>query len=227
MKEIKTVITTQVRIFPPDRIPLTKVAIPEYGQQIQALFAFASVSPVQQEGALPGIAFTGGLYKPDSTVIESVSIEPRRIIIKVHGSSSTAQSVFDVIRKKLEEFAGKSSSIEEVICTHETSSSVVLDFGFDRLLSEKFKSFLTGPATLYTKITWSDNLIVPLQLSFSVRYKITDDALIKRSIGFSNKTLRIEPRGQSSADDRLFWIESPTDTDTHFKLIEELEKTLR
>ncbi len=223
MKEVRTLITTQVRLFPPDVIPLLKLCWPETGKTIQALFDFQAVVPVQHQADVTGIAFNGGLYKPDSVLIESVSIEPRRITVRVQGPSEIANFVFQAVSKQIEEIKG-GLPLKEILCTHETGTTVVLNFPFERLLSGQFVTFLQKSALKYTKNQWSENLILPQNLKFSVRYRITDNTLLKSSVTLVPKELVIEPRAQSSPEELLYWIASPTDTETHFKLIEELEK---
>lgn len=225
MREIRALVTTQVRLFPSDLIPVLKVSIPEFGKKIQSLFDFQAVEPVERQGSVTGIAFNGGIYKPDSVLIETVAIEARRIVVKVQGKSQIAMSVFEVVSKQIEEVNG-GFPLKEILCTHETGSSVVLDFPFERILSGQFVNFLQKSAVKHTKNQWSENLILPVNLKFSVRYKITDDTLVKSNITLASKELTIEPRVESSPDERLYWIASPTDTETHFKLIEELEKAL-
>jgi hypothetical protein len=173
-----------------------------------------------------GVGFAGGVYEPGSVVIESLLIEARKIAVKIQGRSEIAAGVFKTVADKLMHFNG-GVRLEELVCTHETGAVVVLNFPFDRVFSDKFLSFLRNAAVHHTKNEWSQNFILPLNLKFSVRYKVTDDALIKSGVSLSSKELAIEPRVQSSADDRLYWTASPTDTETHFKMIEDLENALR
>jgi hypothetical protein len=225
VKEVRTLTTAQVRLFPPDLIPILRLMIPEIGKKLQALFDFQAVTPVERDGPVTGIAFNGGLYKPDSVVIETVTIEARRILVKVQGKSQVATAVFDAVRKEIEELNGN-LPLKEIVCTHETGSSVKIEIPFEQLLSDPFVRFLHESAARYTKNQWSENLILPVNLKFRVCYKITDDTLIKSNITLASKELTIEPRAQSSPDEKLYWIASPTDTDTHFQLIEEFEKAL-
>jgi len=225
VREVRILVTTQIRLFPPDVVPILKASLPESGKKIQSLFDFQAVEPIERQGGVTGIAFNGGIYKPDSVLIETVSIEARRIAVKVQGKSEIATSVFQAVSHQLEEL-NDGRPLTEILCTHETGSSVILDFPFERILSGQFVSFLQKSAVKHTKNPWSENLILPVNLKFTVRYKITDDTLVKKSITLASKELTVEPRVQSSPDERLYWIASPTDTETHFKLIEDLEKAL-
>ena len=224
MREIRLLVTQQVRLFHPDIIPILRLFMPDSGKKVQSLFDFQAVEPIQEEGGVTGIAFTGGLYKPNSAVIEKAVIEPRRISLKMLGDTKTATTVYREIKLQLQELNG-GRPIEEILCTHETATSIVLNFSFERILSTQFVSFLNS-ALAYTKNQWSESFIIPVNLKFAVRYKLTDDGLLKDNVTLLSKELVIEPRAQSSTDERLYWITSPTDTDTHLKLIEELEKAL-
>jgi hypothetical protein len=226
VKEVRLLETTQIRLFPPDVIPLMKIPIPQNGKKIQSLFDFQVLEPIEDQGIFSGISFNGGTLKGDpSAIIDFVRIEGRRIAVKVHGTSDLATSVFDAVANELQEL-NNGQQIREIVCTHETATSVVLSFPFDRVLSNEFVSFLNKSANNYTKNQWAENLILPASLKFAVRYRVTDDALIKSNITLSPKALTIEPRAQSSPEEKLYWVVSPTDTDTHFKLIEDLERAL-
>lgn len=225
MKEVRILVTTQIRLFPPDTVPVPKLVLGQHREAIRSLFDFQNVEPVVRRDAVAGLTFNTGTYKPDSVVIESVSIEERRIVVKAHGKTEIASAVYRAVQARLEELSD-GRKMQEILCTHETESSVVLDIPFERLFSDSFLSFLHKSAAKYTRNEWSQNLILPSNLKFTVRYKVTDDNLVKSHITLAPKDLTIEPRVQSSPEDRLYWITSPTDTETHFKLIDDLEQAL-
>lgn len=225
MREVRLLVAAQIRLFLPDTIPLGKIALEGPREAIRALFNFQGVEPIMRQNSVIGFAYSTGVYGPNSILIQTISIEDRRVVVKVHSDSGAANAVYQELRKKLEEF-NENRPIRELVCTHETGSSVVLDFPYDRIFSRPFLSFLEKSALNYTKNQWSENLILPTNLKFTVRYKVVDDTLVKNYITLVSKELAIEPRMQSSPDERLYWIASPTDTDTHFKLIDDLEKAL-
>jgi len=228
VRDVKILTTTQIRLFPPDLIPLLKLALPDNGKRIQSLFDFQVIEPIQQQGLYAGISLNGGTFKTESsttTLIDFVRIEERRIAIKVAGQTSVGVSVFRALADLLREVNG-GFELKEILCTHETATSVVLDFPFQRLLSNELTMFLER-SQKHFRNPWSETMILPRNLKFSVRYKVTDDSLLKSNVTLASKELTIEPREHSSPEERLYWIYSPMDTETHFKLIEELEKTLR
>jgi len=223
VREVRILLAAQIRLFPPDIIPIRRLALDEPREAIRSIFKFQGAQPITRQESIIGVNFTAGTYGPDAIVIPNVAIEERRIVVRVEGESKVASSVYGEVRKKLEEF-NNGRPIEEILCTHETVTSVVLNVPFDRLFSDSLLSFLRKSAIKHTKNKWSENLIVLSNLKFTVRYKVTDDTLIKNHFTLASKELAIEPREKSSPDDRLYWITSPTDTDTHFKLIGDLEK---
>jgi hypothetical protein len=225
VREVKLLETTQIRLFPPDTIPFVKLVLDKNRKVIHSLFSFEGVEPISREGSIVGINFTAGSYGPRSILIPSVAIEERRIVVKVQGTSEEATSLYEEVRKKLEDL-NENRPIRETLCTHETVCSVVLDAAFERVFSQSFLQFIKQTATKYTKNPWSENYIVPADLKFTVRYKVIDDSLVRNHIALASKELVIEPRTQSAIEDQLYWIKSPTDTDTHFKLIDDLERAL-
>jgi len=225
VKDVKILATTQIRLFQPDMIPLNKLALQQHRETIHSLFSFQNNEPLVRQEMAVGIRFNNGSYGPKSILIPEVSIEGRRIIIRIQGTSKEAKLVYEMVKGKLEKF-NDNRPIREILCTHETSCSITLGVPFERLFSQSFLSFIDKSATKYTRNQWSENYIALMNLKFSVSYKLTDDALIKNHIALTTKELTIEPRVQSAPEKRLYWITSPTDTNTHFKLINDLEKAL-
>jgi len=225
LKEVRVLSTAQVRIFPADVIPLTKLIIAKHREIINSLFNFERAEPITRAGNT-GMSFLAGSCGSKPLLIEEVTIEERRIIARVQGTTKEANSVYEEVKKVLEQ-VNEGRSIKELLCTHETASSVVLSVPFDRVFSKPFLNFLEKSATRHIGLPWAQHYLAPMGLRFRIQYKLTDDTLVKNYIGLASKELVIEPRSQSALDDQLYWISSPTDTDTHFKLIDDLEKCLK
>ncbi len=224
MKEARILSTTQIRLFPADAIPLTSLLIEKHRQLIRSLYNFEKVEPISRAGST-GISYLAGSFGSKPLLVEEVTIEERRIVTKVQGTTDEGAAVYERVKTALEEINGN-QSINELLCTHETATSVILSVPFELMFSQPFLAFLDKSAKKYTKLPWSDHFITPLTLSFRVQYKLTDDNLLKNHITLASKILTIEPRHQSNPEDRHYWISSPTDTDTHFKLIDDFEKSL-
>jgi hypothetical protein len=217
--------TSQIRLFEPDVVPLAKLSVAEYRDKIISAFRFNTVEPIVAEGNEPGIRFGAGAHGDKPEVIESIQIEARRVLIHVLAPTSTTTAVYQKLATMLSEF-NDGKPFTELICTHETLSSVVLDVHFYRVLSEQFLSFIQGPARQLNANEWSENYILPEALRFSVRYKLTDTKLIEHRIGLSPKELAIEPAPKIPVDERVFRVKTPTDSDTHFAMIREFERAL-
>ena len=225
MKEVRVLSTSQVRIFPVDAIPLTKLMIAKHRKIIESLFNFEKTEAITRAGNT-GMSFLAGSCGPKPLLVEEVTIEERRIITRVQGTTKETTSVYEEIKKVLEQ-VNEDRSIKELLCTHETASSVVLSVPFERVFSQPFLNFLNKSATKHIGSPWAEHYLAPTGLRFRIQYKLTDDTLVKNHIALAPKELVIEPRSQSALEDQLYWITSPTDTDTHFKLIDDLEKSLK
>ena len=224
MKDVKILSTAQVRIFPTDAIPLTKLMIAKHREIINSLFKFEKAEPITRAGNT-GMSFLVGSYGTKPLLVEEITIEERRIITRVQGTTKEATSVYEEIKKVLEQI-NEGRSIKELLCTHETASSVVLSVPFERVFSQPFSDFLNKLAGKHIGLPWAEHYLAPIGLRFRIQYKLTDDTLVKNYIALAPKELVIEPRSQSALEDQLYWITSPTDTDTHFKLIDDFEKSL-
>ena len=49
----------------------------------------------------------------------------------------------------------------------------------------------------------------------------------KHRITISPRVFIIEPRAGTNYDDKIFYAQSPTDSDTHLKILEEFEKAFK
>ena len=166
MRDVKLLSTTQIRLFQPDMIPLSKLALQQHREAIRSLFSFQNDEPLVRQEMAVGVRFNNGSYGPKPILILEVSIEGRRIIIKVQGTSKEAKLVYKMVKGKLEK-SNDNRPIKEILCTHETSCSIALGVPFERLFSRSFLSFIDKSATKYTRNQWSENYIALMNYGYN------------------------------------------------------------
>ena len=66
----------------------------------------------------------------------------------------------------------------------------------------------------------------PVSLQFEVRYLVSDKSLSEQRINLVPKELSVGPRKGTTLADQVYYSKAPFDTDTHVKLLEELERTI-
>ena len=71
-----------------------------------------------------------------------------------------------------------------------------------------------------------EGLVRPLAAIAEITYQIKNEALVKNKISMNPKQLTIAPRPGAPLDERKYIISSPFNSDTHIRLIEELNKAI-
>lgn len=176
----------------------------------------------------PGIiVFSKGEMKKakKTVVINRLVFESRRIVLEVAGTSKESNQVYDAVLSSIDTVAGiDSSQLREPIITSDTAQCIVtLDFDFQSLFRDSLVEFMNNRVKRQATSKIVKALVVPRAAEFEISYEITDDAVSKNRVTFSPKRLVIAPREGMPREARRYFISSPFDSDTHLKLIRELE----
>lgn len=230
MRIIKGPTVTQIRIFLQDTIPYTDLAIGKNFDQFKQKFFFAKAEipfPFYEPGAPKVIKFSGGSVNIDneSFLIKSLNFDERKIVLIIEASSDRADRVFDAIGEELkgiDRYKNFSPS-NYLIKTEETECAVHLDIDYCRFFSRKFLSFVKKSITKYPQQPLSKVRKVTLKsLSFEISFK-QDEILEDMRISIVPKPFVIEPRVATREEDKIFYTRSPYDSETHLRLLRELE----
>lgn len=227
IKELKV---TQVRIFPLDYIPYAHLMRSDFIEHMKGKYKFRKHEmPFEffQEGTPNVLAFLGGRYVLEETkiIITRLHFDNRRIIFEVSSPTEIANKIFTAIIEDIKQFepAGTFEASTLSFQSEETSCLLTLDVDFMNIYSRKMRTFIKKTFTPLLKNKYLE--IRPKSMSFEVVFE-PDKALMKQyRISLSPKTLVIEPRDGEALEKRIFLTKSPFDSNTHFKLLEEFEKT--
>ena len=230
MKNIVDLVVNQIRIFPVDVIPLGLINTKSCVERIRDTL---SVSEVEVRPFIEGkdvIIFRKGELKEDNelVVINKIEVEPRRIIIEVAGTSKAGNKVYEIFMSSLAALTNLDlESLRPPLLLAETTRCVAtLDFTFKELFNRSFTEFLNKKVEEEATNNVAEGSVRPLAAIAEITYQIKDEALINNNISMNPKQLTIAPRPGAPLGERKYVISSPFNSDTHIKLIEDLNKAI-
>lgn len=230
MKNIVDLVVNQIRIFPVDIIPLGLINTKSCVEKIKDTLSISEVGVLPSVEGKNIIVFSKGELKESNelVVINKVEVDPRRIIIEVVGTSKAGNKVFELFMSSLTTLTNLDlESLRSPLLLAETTRCVVtLDFAFEELFNHSFTEFLNDRVEKAATNNVVEGLVRPLAAIAEITYQIKDEALVKNKISMNPKQLTIAPRPGAPLDERRYIISSPFNSDTHMKLIEELNKAI-
>ena len=229
MKDISELKLKQFRIFAADTLPFAALNT-EIGQSaLTKVFSFrSSVQNLQ----LREWIFEGGTLSKNKDriiVIERMQLSERRIVTEIMGNTEDADYVYSVVKEALSHslFGGgdRWTQAEPVVLTHETSCIVTLDFDWSSLLAPGFSKF-SEIMLRAASHEFASAQTRGISLGFRLTFTLLDERVKQHSITLADKPFVIEPRQDAPPSDRRYFTTSPTETETHLKLLSQLEEML-
>ena len=230
MKNITDLTVTQIRIFQVDVVPLGMIMTKSCVEKIREAL---SIGEVEVRPFLEGkdiMVFHRGELTREKRVIvvKKIEVDPRRVIVEVEGPSKDGNEVYETFLSAVAAVANVDlESLRAPLLVVETTQSIVnLDFTFDSLFSNAFIKFLNSRVEKEASSNVARASVRPLAATIEIRYEIKDKALIDNKITMNPKQFNIAPRPGAPLDAKKYLISSPFDSDTHLKLIRELNKAI-
>ncbi len=230
MKNITDLTVTQIRIFQVDVVPLGVITTKSCVEKIREAL---SIGEVEVRPFIEGkdiIVFRRGELRREKQVIvvNKIEVDPRRMIVEVKGTSKDGNEVYEAFLSAVAVVANvDSESLRAPLLVAETTQCVVtLDFAFDSLFSSAFAEFLNKRVEKEASSNVARASVRPLAATVEITYEITDKALIDNKITMNPKQFSIAPRPGAPLDARKYLISSPFNSDTHLKLVDELNKEI-
>ena len=230
MKNIVDLVVNQIRIFPVDIIPLGLINTKSCVERIRDTLSISEVGVLPSIEGKDVIVFRKGELKEDNelVVINKVEVDPRRIIIEVAGTSKAGNKVYELFMSSLTALTNLDlDTLRSPLLLAETTRCVVtLDFTFEELFNHSFTEFLNKRVEKEATNDAAEGSVRPLAAIAEIAYQVKDEAIAKNKISMNPKQLTIAPRPGAPLDERKYVISSPFNSDTHLKLIEELNKAI-
>lgn len=221
----------QVRIYPQDAIPIKQYAIQTYVENIKNKFSFTNVQipfPLHDMSTPNIVEFINGniIISKSSILIYRISLDDRRIIIDAEASSDKIDMIYNIVEKEIINIdnTGYFKTTKCLLKVDETSCTVHLNINYGQILSKQIRDFLKDDVSKYSMFNISN--ISLKSLSFEISYEQNKD-FQKKNISLVPKLLTIEPRTLSAEEDNIFFTSSPFDSNTHMKLLTDLESRFR
>ena len=230
MENITDLTVTQIRIFPVDVIPISMITTRSCVEKIRGAL---SVVDIEARPFIEGkdiIFFRRGELKTENglIVVNKIEVEPRRIIIEVAGTSKEANQVYEVLLSSIATVSAISlASLQTPLLIAETTRCIVtLDFNFDALFNNAFIGFLSSKVGKKASNKIAKGSVKLVAAAAEITYQIIDKALIENNISMNAKQFTIAPRPGVPSDARKYITSSPFDSDTHLRLIADLNKAI-
>ena len=232
MRNIRLIKTTQVMIFPADDIDFYSINRDSSIKKIQSQFSLQRLQipghiPIQVQ---PQVVFQNGEFKFNNMLynIEQLVIEERKIMIIILAETEISNAFFQELSILLKSIDNRINigTYMPLITTYETVcvSSLDLEFGYflQKIDHNKLHTIIAEKNSHGATVK-----IIPSSIKFQIRYYDIPAKLKNNKITISDKSLILELREMTDPSDHIFFSASPTDSDTHFKLLELLEEMVR
>ena len=230
LKNITDLTVTQIRIFPVDVVPIGVIATKSCVEKVRDVLSIGEVEVRPFIEAKEVFLFRKGELKRENRliVIKKIEVDPRRIIAEVEGTSKDGNEVYEVFLSIVAAVANVDlDGLRTPLLVVETTQCVVtLDFTFDALFSSAFVEFLNHKVEKEACSNLARASVRPLAAAAEITYEIIDKSLVDNKITMNPKQFSVAPRSGAPPDAKKYIISSPFDSDTHLKLVNELEKQI-
>jgi hypothetical protein len=224
MRDTTDIEAQQIRIYPMDSLPLGRLASPAVSAAFREMFGWTKAEAAEEGGIGFGPGFFAGPDGADSITIKSFQLNDRRLILTVVGETRMAHRAYDAMLHFFVESTGW-KPVDPVVVTEQTACVTTLDFDWLDLMSPAVARFVQGPLLEAASLA-SPAPAVVRGMSFQLRvaYSGAPQEISAHGITLSDKRVVVEPRVNTPFADRRYFTLSPTDSETHLRLVAQLEK---
>jgi hypothetical protein len=190
---------------------------------IKALETLFSFQGVQVGADVNQFQLTGSMGEVDGVAIQQLVIDAISINLTVVGDHADLSNAYEVLRKFLTGIDSKRRMDKPKLytTTYQTQSTVKLSIPYEHLVAPEFMNFLRSKTDVLKPDDSSAAEIHLSNLSFQVKYTPKTDIYM-----LVPKVLTIEPRAGSNPKENMYYVLTPTDSDTHRLLVEDFEKAM-
>lgn len=226
MENITQLRSTILMIFQTDDISLSSLVRIEAFNHLNRLFKLQLVQQVDPF-LTTQFKFRSGefLYEDEIYLIDEISIDARRLIIRMNAPTEILDIFFNIFREELKKLDVRKSKVELIpqIITFETNCVCKLNFDLIMFFGGK----KVGPLfdNIKSKIPAYDAKLsfIPGSIKFKIDYFSLPAKTRKNNITLTEKSLTIEYRDNTNPEERIYYSSSPTRSETHLEILNELE----
>lgn len=227
--DISGLTVEQTRVFNLDAVPFRFIFTPVVVNKIVEKYR-SGISPEPSQKGIPSLQFNGGEFFLGKKIIpvNSFTIEERRVVLSIVGTSVEADHFFEDVKKTIIETLGSSANFyDPIVKVDQSSCFVTLDAGIQKFFESSFISFCNKSLPSYNNLPEVQVETHPFSLRIELNFKVNNPELLRSNITVGPKYLVIEKRLQTRPDENMYFVSSPFDTATHMKLIKDLESALK
>jgi hypothetical protein len=223
MKNVTGMYVQQTRLFAPNVVPYHFVITSLGANRMRQALGFGSTN--WQENL--EYVFQDGTIEHQGNVIPITwaSFHDRRILIQVLGDSEAAHAAYAAISEVLIELAPSFRGATPLMSTEETSCTAQLDFEWTALFSPDLVEHVSQRVQEFSS-EQAGRFIKGVSARFTLGIEIKRKDLSERGITLSDQSIIVEPRADTPLSERIYHTYSPCDSDTHLRLVSELEAKL-
>jgi len=225
MENVTNLHVLQWRVFAPDVVPYHLIITPWGTDFLKHVFGFREAD-WNREGA--DYVFQDGTYKPEGegepTVIPSLAFNDRRIAVQVRGGSDAAAAVYVAVAQALAQLSPAFPEVHPLLMSEDTSCVARLDFDWTALLNPALLEHVAEWVTVAARDE-VESAIKGISVRFTVG-AMPSKKLVEYGVSVYDRTIAVEPRADVPLSEQTYFTYSPCDSDTHLKLIAQLETSL-
>ncbi len=226
MRDIADLEVTQIYLYAAGQIPHKHIQTGNSVDQIRERFGFRGVMPAGSE-----LLFEGGVIevpKHGKVPLTRLQLSDRRIVLSVAANSAVAADAFGVIRSMISQMDPGSNfdKAKPITFREETGCVVTLDIDWEGFFNPAVVRFLQGPVTEALSDEEATVSIAHAKYRFTFSYSVKSQAIPQSGIILAPKDFVVEPLANVPLSERRYLTGSPTDSETHLKLVQQLESVL-
>jgi len=224
MDTISNMYVIQGRTFAPDMVPYRLVITPYGTNLLKQALGFRDASWNQE---ISDYVFQDGTldHKGIAIPVTWLGFNDRRIVIQVLGDSDAARAVYSSVRIVLAQLSPAFEGVEPLLLNEETSCSAHLDFAWTELLNPKLAALVSRKVKdLSTKEL--RKVLKNVSIRFTIGSVTIDEELSEYGVSLTDQLIAVEPKAAVPFAEQLYFTYSPCDSDTHLRLVSDIEKVL-
>lgn len=223
MKAVTAMYVQQTRLFAPDVVPYRLVITSFGANRLRQALGFGSTN--WQEN-LEYVFQDGTVEHQGNTIpVTWASFHDRRIVVQVLGDSGAAHTAYSAISEVLIELAPGFRGATPLASTEETSCAAQLDFDWTVLFNPALVDHVSQRAREFSS-EQVERFIKGISVRFTLGIGIKRKELSEHGITLFDQSIIVEPRADTPLSERTYHTYSPCDSDTHLRLVSELEANL-
>lgn len=227
MPEPKQVFTIVRRLYSPAALPWTELVLSSNLNRLGGMYKFKEIGQPNPEAPPPlnSIVANAGEFTIAKNNIVSVlqlSIQPNLIELQIAAETKIADAYLLDLESFLRALDPKKSALDQYTTTHQTIVIAKLDVPFEALISDQLRSFIAQNVQPALKLKDAAPHIQLAHLSWQVTYRPEST-----DYNYIPKALTFEPRIGGKQSENLYFTQSPTDFETHMRLLQEFEAAFR